>query len=102
MHQIILDNMGDHQHYYATDHTEHWSEQLPEHLHQFIEENWHKIPGQEHEHHQTDTSPVEETEVEESSNPIVLMFTAGLETGSTIIESIFKFPLELMSKISEI
>ena len=57
--------MGDHQHYYATDHTEHWSEQLPEHLHQFVEDNWHKIPGQEHEHHQTDTSPVEETEVEE-------------------------------------
>ena len=56
--------------------------------------------------HQTDTfageSPVEETEVEESSNPVVLMFSAGFETGSTIIESVFKFPLELMSKISEI
>ena len=56
--------------------------------------------------HHTDTdageSPVEETEVAESSNPIVLMFHAGFETGATIIESIFKFPLELMGKISEI
>ena len=93
--------MNGHQHDYATDHTEHWSEQLPEHLHQFIEENWHKVPEQEHEHHAGE-SPVEETEVEESSNPIVLMFSAGFETGSTIIESIFKFPLELMGKISEI
>ena len=49
-----------------------------------------------------DESPVEEAEVAESSNPIVLMFTAGFETGTTIIGSIFKFPFELMGKISEI
>ena len=101
--------MGDHVHEMALDRQEHWSEQLPEHLHQYIEDHWHPEPEpvheheheHEHEHLQEYESPIEE-EVPESSNPIVLMFSAGFETGSLILGSIFNFPLELMGKISEI
>ena len=93
--------MGDHTHEMDLYRQEHWSEQLPEHLHQYIEDHWHPEPEPVHEHLQEYESPIEE-EVAESSNPIVLMFSAGFETGSLILGSIFNFPLELMGKISEI
>ena len=82
----------------STERVEHWSEQIPDNgLHEFIEEHWHGFPEE-----YVYESPDKEAEVAESSNPIVLMFTAGFETAATIIGSIFKFPLELMGKIGEI